>query len=91
MFTIVISLITGFISLIAALPNVQAVMAAKQVGGEIFSVIERSPKIKDHESSKDRFVLSECIEFKNVTFKYPTAPPEQRNIFENVSFKIKAG
>ena len=34
--TVLIALITGFLSLIAALPNIQAVQAAKQVGKGIF-------------------------------------------------------
>lgn len=66
-------------------------MAAKQVGGEIFAVIDRVPKIKDSKNATSDFSLKKEIEFKNVTFKYPTAPKEQRNIFENVDFKIKAG
>ena len=31
------------------------------------------------------------ISFKNVSFKYPTAPKEQRNLFVNVNFTINAG
>lgn len=41
--TVLIALITGYIGLIAALPNIQALMAAKQVGGEVFAVIDRVP------------------------------------------------
>lgn len=66
-------------------------MAAKQVGTEIFSVIDRVPKIKDKPYAKEDFSLRQTIDFCNVTFKYPTAPKEQRNLFENVNFKIKAG
>ena len=40
---VIIALITGFMTLIAALPSIQAVMAAKIVGGLIFSVIDRVP------------------------------------------------
>lgn len=49
--TVLIALITGYISLIAALPNIQALMAAKQVGGEIFSVIDRVPRIRDSKNA----------------------------------------
>jgi ABC-type multidrug transport system fused ATPase/permease subunit len=37
------------------------------------------------------FTLSKSIDFSNVSFKYPTAAPEQRNVLNNVSFSIKAG
>lgn len=89
--TVLIALITGYIGLIAALPNIQALMAAKQVGGEIFSVIDRVPRIRDSPNCVEKFSLNKYIEFSNVTFKYPTAPREQRNLFEHISFKIKAG
>lgn len=48
---IIISLITGFMTLIAALPNIQAVMAAKVVGKIVFDVIDRVPKVKDNANS----------------------------------------
>lgn len=43
--TVVIALITGFVGLIGALPNIQAVVAAKTVGSKIFEVIDREPAI----------------------------------------------
>ena len=67
------ALITGFISLIAALPNIQALQSAKVVGKIIFDVIDREPKIKDYEIAISDFKLNKYIEFKDVTFKYPTA------------------
>lgn len=41
----VIALITGFVSLISAMPNIQAIMAAKTLGVLIFDVIEREPLV----------------------------------------------
>ena len=35
--------------------------------------------------------LKEEIKFENITFKYPTAPSEFKNILENATFSIKAG
>ena len=35
--------------------------------------------------------LKKEIEFRNVTFKYPTASAEQKPVLENASFRIKAG
>ena len=75
-YTVLIALITGFLSLIAALPNIQAVVSAKQVGGEIFSVIDRIPRIKDNENATSEVQLEREISFTNVSFKYPTAPKE---------------
>lgn len=37
----VIALITGFVCLISAMPNIQAIMTAKTLGVLIFDVIER--------------------------------------------------
>ena len=42
-----IALITGFVGLIAALPNVQAIVAAKTLGVLIFDVIERVPEVRN--------------------------------------------
>ena len=50
--TVVIALITGFVGLIGALPNIQAVVAAKTVGSKIFEVIDREPAI-DNEKDCD--------------------------------------
>ena len=36
-------------------------------------------------------VLKNSIKFNNVTFKYPMAPKEYKNILDNVSFEIRAG
>jgi len=35
--------------------------------------------------------LKNEIQFKNVTFKYPTAPVEHKPVLENATFTIKAG
>jgi hypothetical protein len=45
--SVIIALITGFMTLISALPNIQAVMAAKVVGKIVFDVIDRIPQVKD--------------------------------------------
>ena len=45
--TVLIALITGFLSLIAALPHIQGIQAAKMAGSVIFNVIDRKPKIRD--------------------------------------------
>ena len=91
--SVLIALITGFIGLIAALPNVQSLIAAKTLGALIFKVIEREPKIANSSRSKIGvgIKLQEEISFNNVTFKYPTALAEHKPVLMDASFKIKAG
>lgn len=87
----VIALITGFVCLISALPNVQAIVAAKTLGAMIFDVIERDPKVKNKENPSRNMNLNEEISFNNVTFKYPTSLPEHKPVLIDASFKIAAG
>ena len=47
--SVLIALITGFVGLIAALPNIQSLVAAKTLGCLIFDVIERVPEIRNTE------------------------------------------
>jgi hypothetical protein len=46
----------------------------------VFDVIEREPKIKDHDKCTTNFSLKERIYFKDVTFKYPTAAENVKNV-----------
>ena len=48
--TVVVALITGFVGLIGALPNIQSVVAAKTLGAKIFEVIDRHPEIANEEN-----------------------------------------
>ena len=91
--SVLIALITGFIGLIAALPNVQSLMAAKTLGAHIFKVIERVPEVRNSDNMRRGLgiQLSDQIKFDNVTFKYPTALEEHKPVLENASFEIKAG
>ena len=50
--SVLIALITGFVGLIAALPNVQSLVAARTLGTHIFSVIERVPEIRNTEKTR---------------------------------------
>jgi len=87
---VLIALITGFLSLLAALPHIQGIQAAKMAGRIIFDVIDRQPKVRDCANPITDFQLKDEIAFKDVSFRYPTAAPEQRNIFNSVSFKMRA-
>lgn len=39
----------------------------------------------------NKISLTQKITFENVTFRYPTADPEFRPIFDGVNFSIKSG
>lgn len=45
--SVIIALITGFMTLIAAIPNIQAVLQVKVIGKLIFDVIDRTPELKE--------------------------------------------
>jgi ABC-type multidrug transport system fused ATPase/permease subunit len=77
--------------LIAALPNVQAIVAAKTLGVLIFDVIERVPEVRNAPGAIPQLNLEKEITFNNVTFKYPTSMPEHKPVLINASFSIKAG
>jgi ATP-binding cassette subfamily B protein len=86
-----VSFMTGMMMIFGLTPSVQALVKAKVAGKQIFDVIDRAPTIKDHESCVSVFEVKEGIRFENVSFKYPTAPEKVKNVFNSISFKIKAG
>mmetsp|Transcript_33222 Transcript_33222/g.23957 ORF Transcript_33222/g.23957 Transcript_33222/m.23957 type:complete len:112 (+) Transcript_33222:984-1319(+) len=89
--SVIIALITGFVAMIAALPNVQALVQSKTLGVLIFDVIERQPEIRDRHDAETVIKLDDQIKFTNVTFKYPTAMPEHFPVLIRANFTIKAG
>jgi len=88
---VLIAFITGFISLVAALPSVQALMAAKVAAKSVFKVIDREPRISNSEVPLSSVTLKEAIKFHNVSFKYVNAPKEAKPTLNTISFEIKAG
>ena len=78
MLTILIALITGFVGVIAALPNVQSLMQAGVFGKLVFDVIERQPEVRNSANVRRGLGVNvnNQIKFTNVTFKYPTSLPE---------------
>jgi ATP-binding cassette subfamily B (MDR/TAP) protein 1 len=89
--SVLISFNMGMMMLFGLTPNLQALVKAKVVGHTIFDVIDRVPEIRDHDESSDKFEVTDGIYFQNVAFRYPTAPEKVRNVFDSVSFKIRAG
>jgi len=57
----------------------------------IFEVIDRKPLISDNDVAITKFSLNDKIRFEKVTFKYPTAAENVKNVLEEASFEIKAG
>jgi ABC-type multidrug transport system fused ATPase/permease subunit len=82
---------TGMMMIFGLTPNIQAMVKARVVGKSIFDVIDRVPEIIDHDKCVSTFEVTDSITFENVTFKYPTAPENTKNVLENINFKIKAG
>ena len=64
------------------LPRAQ--VSAKRIN----EVLDTDITIKDGELDKDTTDLRGCVEFKNVSFKYPDA---EEYLLENISFKAKKG
>jgi hypothetical protein len=77
---------TGMTMLFAVQPGVEAIQRAKVVGKFIFDVIDRVPHIKDHEGCQSAYQLQSTIRFENISFKYPTAPENAKNVLDSVSF-----
>jgi len=88
--SVLVSLMTGMTMVFGLNPNVQALVRAKVVGKMVFEVIDRKALISDNEVSIKSFNISDKIRFDNVTFKYPTAAENIKNVLEEASFEIKA-
>ena len=72
-------------------PLIPDIIKALSVGKQVFDVIERVPKIASPAQPKadaDQINISKGISFKDVFFRYPTAPETSRNVFEGVNFTI---
>jgi ATP-binding cassette subfamily B (MDR/TAP) protein 1 len=73
-----------------ATPNLKAVAEGKVAGKMAFEVIDRVPKINQDEKGTEILdKLEGDIEFKNVTFYYPSRPDNR--ILDNFSAKFQKG
>ena len=73
-----------------ATPNVKAIAEGKVAGKMAFDIIDRVPKIKMDDSSSERVgELKGRIEFRNVTFTYPSRP--EQKILDNFSAVFEEG
>ena len=71
-------------------PSLQQVTTARQAAYDIYKIIEGESEIKLNEDGKKKVEdLKGEIEFRNVTFSYPSR--KRKIILKDLSFKIKAG
>ena len=69
--------IFGIFSLSAASPNIKAVVEGRIAGKLAYETINRKPQIDmDDPNGKVLDKLNGRIEFKNVSFSYPTRPEQ---------------
>ena len=71
---------------------VPGIIKALVVGKEVFDVIERVPLIRSPDVFSEASTIisiEDGIHFKNVTFRYPTAPANSRDVLQKVNFVIK--
>ena len=70
-----LGLVYGIFSLGLATPNFKALTEGRVAGKMAYDIIERVPTIKlDDENSKPADNVQGKIEFKNVSFSYPSRP-----------------
>lgn len=84
------SVITGAFAIGNTSPASKAIAMGKEAGYNIYQVIERQSKIPLREPNS--FVPSDIrgdIDFKNVTFRYPSRPDTR--VLENLSLTIPSG
>ena len=65
------------------------VMEAVGAAEKVFELIDRQPEIDHHSGTKKPDKLDGVVEFKNVSFAYPTRPDVQ--VLKNVSFSVQPG
>ena len=65
------------------------VMEAVGAAEKVFELIDRRPEIDHHSGSEKPDKLDGVVEFKNVSFSYPTRPDVQ--VLKNISFTAQPG
>ena len=81
---------TGIFAMNQLGPALQHIAAARQAAFDVYKLIERKNEIElNEEGTKKVDKLRGEIEFRNVTFSYPSR--KKKIILQNLSFKIKPG
>jgi ATP-binding cassette subfamily B (MDR/TAP) protein 1 len=85
-----LGLVYGVFSLGLAAPNFKSLSEGKVAGKLAYDIIERKPKILlDENNPRSLENLNGHVEFKNVTFSYPTRPGQL--ILDNFSAVFEEG
>ena len=74
------AMIMAMMQLLSVIPNVTTVNKALVVGRKVFDVLERTPEIKNIDSTVNEegiISLKDGIQFNGVHFRYPTCPDTQ--------------
>ncbi|KAL3307912.1 hypothetical protein Ciccas_013563 [Cichlidogyrus casuarinus] len=87
--SIILIVLVGAINLGFALPSMRSFFEAKASAFEVFKTIDRIPPIDKNAAGKIVENFRGKIQFRNVTFHYPTRP--EYNVFENFSLTIDPG
>lgn len=89
-FVVFMAMLIGCISFLKLPPNLSAVSSARGAAFKLFSIIDRVPEINpDDVNAIAPSSIKGSIEFKNVTFKYPTRPDVL--ILDNLNINIEPG
>lgn len=89
-FTAIFSAIVGGMSLGQAFSNVEAFSKGRAAGWKLMEIIEQKPKIVEDATRAERLTdVVGNIEFRNVTFSYPSRP--DIFIFRDFSISFPAG
>ncbi|KAH7366148.1 hypothetical protein KP509_18G065300 [Ceratopteris richardii] len=88
-FTTILMVMSSFLSLGQAAPDVAAISKAKVAVDKIFEMTRRKPKISINPDGSKLGQVTGNIELRNICFSYPSRP--NINVFENFSLIIPAG
>lgn len=64
-------------------------MEAVGAAEKVFELIDREPTIDHHSGTEKPDKLDGVVEFKNVSFAYPTRPDVR--VLKNISFSVQPG
>lgn len=78
--------ITAMMTLGGIIPIMPAIIRARVCAKKVFDVIERKPQVDTNPGSKDNVSLVKGIEFKSISFRYPTQVEHTKDIFSGASF-----
>ncbi|CEF59561.1 LP14331p [Strongyloides ratti] len=89
-FIVILCLLSGAYHLGLASPHMMVILTARVAAATIYKTIDRKPDIDSSSSvGKTLYDVKGKIEFKNVTFSYPTS--ENIKTLKNLSIKINPG